>query len=111
LLSVSCVGCGGAPQNSCNITATVTPASAIADHSMPPPGNQIQFSAVATVNGNCPLRPDILGVWSTSDPANTSVSTSGLAACLAATASPATISNSGLVRETLGYTPATLTCR
>lgn len=110
VLSALTTGCGGS-SNTCNITANVTPVTAIADHNVGPPGNQVQFSATSTVNGNCSLRPDILGSWSTSDPANTSISTSGLATCLGATTTPATISNSGMVRGTLAFTPATLTCR
>jgi len=109
-LSVSCIGCGGTPQNSCNITAIVTPLSAIADHNAPSPGNQVQFSTSSTVSGNCPLIADTLGTWSTSDPGNTSISGTGLATCLGATTTPATISNSGTVRGRK-FTSATLTCR
>lgn len=113
-LGASCIGCGGSMSNSCIITANVTPASAIADHNLASPGNQVQFSTTSTVTGNCPLIADTLGTWSTSDPGNTSISnqvaTAGLATCLGATTTPATISNSGTIR-TKGFTPATLTCR
>jgi hypothetical protein len=110
VFGVACAGCGGTPQNSCNITAIVTPASAIADHNLAAPGNQVQFATVSSVSGNCPLIADTLGTWSTSDPGNTSISGSGLATCLGATTTPATISNSGTVHGR-GFTSATLTCR
>ncbi|HET8889871.1 MAG TPA: hypothetical protein VFQ41_13290 [Candidatus Angelobacter sp.] len=109
-LGVSCIGCGGSPQNSCNITAIVTPLSAISDHLAAPPNNQVQFSTSSTVSGNCPLIADTLGTWSTSDPGNTSIDSTGLAKCLGATTTPATISNSGTVRGRK-FTSATLTCR
>ncbi len=110
LFSILCAGCGGTPQNTCNITAIVTPSNAIADHNVPSPGNQVQFSTSSTVSGTCPLLPDTLGAWSTSDPGNTSISSTGLATCLAATTTPATISNSGTVHGRT-FTSATLTCR
>ena len=109
-LGAACAGCGGSPQNSCNITAIVTPLSAISDHLAAPPGNQVQFAAASSVTGNCPLIPDTLGTWSTSAPGNTSIDSTGLATCLSATTTPATISNSGTVRGRK-FTSATLTCR
>ena len=109
-LSVACAGCGGTPQNSCVITAKVVPLSAIADHNAVSPGNQVQFSTNSSVSGNCPLIPDALGTWSTSDPGNTSISGTGLATCLGASTTPATISNSGTVRGRK-FTSATLACR
>ncbi len=109
-LVVAWAGCGGAPPDSCNITAIVTPLSAISDHNVPPPNNQVQFVAASNVSGNCPLTPDTLGTWSTSAPGNTSIDSTGLAKCLSATTTPATISNSGTVRGRR-FTSATLTCR
>jgi len=109
-LTVVCTGCGGSSTNNCLITANVVPASAISDHNAAPPGNQVQFSTSSTVSGNCPLIADTLGSWSTSDPGNTSISGAGLATCLSATTTPATISNSGTVRG-IRFTSATLTCR
>ena len=108
--SVCWIGCGGSSTNNCLITANVVPASAIADHNAAAPGNQVQFSTSSTVSGNCPLIADTLGTWSTSDPGNTSISNAGLATCLSATTTPATISNSGTVRGRK-FTSATLTCR
>ena len=110
LLSVACIGCGGAPQNGCTVTAIVTPLSAISDHLAAPPDDQVQFAVVSSVTGNCPLIADTLGAWSTSAPGNTSIDSTGLAKCLGATATPATISNSGTVRGKK-FTSATLTCR
>jgi hypothetical protein len=113
-LGASCIGCGGTMSNSCVITANVIPASAIANHNLASPANQVQFSTTSSVTGNCPLGPDMLGTWSTSDPGNTSISnqagSAGLATCLGATTMPATISNSGTIRGK-GFTPATLSCQ
>jgi len=113
-VSVFCIGCGGSMSNSCIITANVTPASAIANHNLAPPANQVQFSTIGNATGNCPLLPDMVGTWSTSDPGHTSISNQagsvGLATCLGATATPATISNSGTIRGK-GFTSATLACQ
>jgi hypothetical protein len=104
--------CGGYG-NSCTVTADVTPATATADHSAVPPGNQMQFSIKSTVTGNCPLVADQAGSWSTSDAVNTTISnqapTQGLATCLNATPNPVTITETGTVRGH-SITPATLTC-
>jgi hypothetical protein len=113
VLQGSCGGVSGAI-NVCTITAAVIPPSATADHSLLPPGNQAQFTTTSTVTGNCPLIPDQLGSWATSDTANTSISnqspTQGLATCLGATPAPATITYSGTVRGHT-FTAATLTCK
>jgi hypothetical protein len=114
-LGAFCIGCGGSmSNNSCVITANVTPASAISNHNLAAPANQVQFSTVSTVTGNCPLQPDIQGTWSTSDPGHTTISnqvgSAGLATCVGATTTPATISNSGTTHGQ-GFTPATLSCQ
>lgn len=107
-------GCGGAPDNICTITAAVTPANATADHGAPSPANQVQYSLVSSVKGFCPLVPDIPGSWSTSDPMNTTIGNQapiqGLATCLHATSTPATITNNGSV-QAHSFSPATLTCK
>lgn len=103
-------GCGSSTQNSCTITANISPASATADHALAPPGNQVQFTKQSSVSGNCPLVPDVLGTWATSDTTNTSIDQQGLATCLSATSTPATITNSGTVRFK-SFSPATLACR
>src|SRR5438067_11178018 len=117
--TVFCVplaNCSPASSDTCQITAAVTPSNAAADHSAPAPGNEVQFSLVSRVEGNCPLIPDRGGSWSTSDPVNTVISSSdqpfapAIATCLNATPSPATITYSGSVR-THTYKPATLTCK
>jgi hypothetical protein len=110
----SCGVSGGINPDTCTVTAAVLPSNATADHSMLPPGNQVQFSTTSTVTGNCPLIPDQLGSWATSDPVNTTTSnqapTQGRATCLNATPTPATITYSGTVRGHT-FTPATLTCK
>jgi hypothetical protein len=112
LCCVFLASCGGY-SNSCTINAAVTPMNATADHSAPAPGNQVQFLLASTVKGNCPLIPDSVGVWSTSDPVNTTISnqapTQGLATCLNATPTSVAISNTSTVRGH-SFTPATLTC-
>lgn len=114
LVHVFSTGCAGSVSNSCIITANVTPASAIADHNLAAPANQVGFSASGDATGNCPLMPDMLGTWSTSDPGNTSISnqaaTTALATCLGATTTPAAISYSGTIRGKR-FTAATLTCQ
>ena len=99
---VSMAACGGTSSDTCMITTGITPPNATADHNAAVPGNEVQFSLASTVRGNCPLIPDFGGVWSTSDPVSTTISnqapTQGLATCLNATSTPATISNSSTVR-------------
>ncbi len=111
LLSSAC----GTDDNRCRITAAVAPATATADHALPAPANQVQFVAKYTATGLCPSSPDVTGTFSTSDPINTAVTNldpaTGVATCLNATPTPATISYSGRVRGTVPYTPATLSCK
>ena len=108
--SVCCIGCGGSVSNDCIITANVTPATAIADHKLASPDNQVQFSTISSFTGTCPLLPDTAGAWSTSVPGNTSITATGLATCLGTTTTPATIRNNGTVRGS-SFTSATLSCQ
>lgn len=114
LLCASMAACGGASSDTCMITTGITPPNATADHNGTVPGNEVQFSLSSTVKGNCPLIPDFLGVWLTSDSVNTTISnqapTQGLATCLNATPTPATISNSGTIRGH-AFPSATLVCK
>jgi hypothetical protein len=117
LLAAVSVGCGSrSPNNQCVITTATTPQSATADHTQAAPGDQVQFALHTSINGGgpCPEIADYLGVWSTSDPVNTSISntppTQGLATCVNATTAPATISNSSLARGH-SYPSVTLTCK
>jgi hypothetical protein len=106
--------CGGTSSSTCTINTAIVPPNATADHSAAVPGNQVQFSLSSTVTGNCPLIPDFAGVWSTSDPGNTTISNQappqGLATCLNATPAPATISNSSTIRGH-AFPSATLVCK
>ena len=110
---LSCVllaSCGGYA-NTCAVTAAITPATATADHNLPSPGNQAQFSLTSSVSGNCPYIADTIGTWSTSDPVNVPITSQGLATCKNGPVSIlATISNSGTVRGH-AFTSATLTCK
>jgi hypothetical protein len=109
LLGVVIAGCGGSTQT-CTITANISPPSATADHALAPLGNQVQFMTQSNAVGNCPLTPDVLGVWATSNTANTSINQQGVATCLNATSTPAMITNSGKIRGTTSFLPATLAC-
>jgi len=89
--------------STCAINTATLPLNATANHNVAPSGNQAQFALKSSVVGNfCPATPDFIGVWSTSDSVNTAISnqagTQGLATCLSATPTPATISNSSSVR-------------
>ena len=114
LLCALMATCGSSSSDTCMITTAITPQNATVDHNATEPGNEVQFSLSSTVKGNCPLVPDFLGVWSTSDPVNTTISnqapTQGLATCLNATPTPATISNSSTVR-TKTYPSSLLVCK
>jgi hypothetical protein len=112
---LSCVflaSCGGY-DNSCTISAAITPATTTADHDASAPGNQAQFSVKSTASGNCPLVADKIGTWSTSDTVTVTIGnqvpTQGLATCVNATSSPVTITNDGNIRGH-AITSATLTC-
>jgi len=113
-LCASMAACGGISSDRCVVTNAIAPVNATADHNATAPGNEVQFSLSSTVKGNCPLIPDFVGVWSTSDPVNTTISnqasTQGLATCLSATPTPATISNSGTVTGK-SYPSVTLVCK
>lgn len=112
LLAVALVSCG-TYNSACTVQATVVPSEGRAYHSARPPGNQLQFSIHTATTGSCPLVVGHPGAWSSSDPDNINISnqapTEGLATCVHATPSPATITNSGTV---LGrpIASATLTC-
>lgn len=113
-LCTSMAACGGISSDRCMVTTAIAPVNATADHNATAPGNEVRFSLSSAVKGNCPLIPDFVGVWSTSDSVNTTISneasTQGLATCLSATATPATISNSGTVTGK-GYPSVTLICK
>jgi hypothetical protein len=102
----------------CRVQAVVVPAVATADHNLPPPGNEVQFTAKWTVTGMCPMPADRGGPWTTSDTVNTSVSAVGenggihaRAICLGPTPKPAIISYGGRIRAFWTFKTATLTCK
>jgi hypothetical protein len=114
VFSLLLTSCGYSVSNNCSVKTAIVPSSATADHSAAVPGNQVQFSLVSSVKGTCPLPPDFLGVWKTSDSVNTTISnqapTQGLATCQQATTTPVTITNT----STIGghpFPPAALVCR
>ncbi len=71
LSSLMLASCGGYGNNTCTISAAITPATATADHTLAPPGNQAQFALTSSVKGNCPYIADLVGVWSSSEPPST----------------------------------------
>ena len=113
-LCASMAACSGISSDRCVVTTAIAPVNATADHNATAPENEVQFSLSSTVKGNCPLIPDFVGVWSTSDPVNTTISnqasTQGLATCLSATPTSATISNSGTIAGH-PYPSVTLACK
>jgi hypothetical protein len=113
-LCASMAACSGISSDRCVVTTDITPLHATADHNAAAPGNEVQFTLSSSVKGNCPLIPDFLGVWSTSDPVNTAISnqapTQGLATCLNSTSTPATISNSSTVTGQ-AFPSVTLVCK
>jgi hypothetical protein len=113
-LCASMAACGDISSDRCVVTTAIAPLNATADHNAAAPGNEVQFSLSSTVKDTCPLIPDFVGVWSTSDPVNTSISnqasTQELATCLSATPRRATMSNSGTVTGK-GYPSVTLVCK
>ena len=98
--SVSCDG------NFCIAVVTLTPQSATANASAPPPGNTVIFFATSSSQGmGCPLGPatpvvvgNVDASWTSSDMTNvsivnqkTQIGTNGLATCLSPTPVPAII--------------------
>lgn len=100
--------------NTCDISTSISPETATADHKAASAGNRAQFSLSSHVSGVCQQTPDFVGTWSTSDPVDTTIqadptSNAGIATCVNATPNPATISNSGKIRGK-PFPTATLTC-
>lgn len=114
-------GCGGHSQPDCTVVLglTVAPQTATADHLAASPGNKISFVGSNSIVPGCiptpvPLRLDLH--WSVSDSANVTIGNTqnvdyGVATCIHATPSPATVTATGTNR--LGTTisgTATLSC-
>lgn len=114
-LSCGLLNSCGSSSNPCKASATVTPASATADHSTASPGDQVQFSTAFSSSGGCAL-PQIVsaGKWSTSDPADVTITNNSqsqaVAACVNATPGPVTVSYSGTIYG-YSFASATLTCK
>jgi len=117
VISATLMGCGASNMSQpCTATAAIVPATASADHTLSPPGNQVQFTEQDTLTPpGCtppPVQPGAVCApnWTTSDATDTSVTNTGLATCINATPSPATI------KQTCSFdgavpTPAMLTCK
>ncbi len=104
----------GAPSGigTCSIHAHVAPMAGVADHTLAPPGNQVQFYPAYSPDKGCDPPPmPISGTWITTDPANTYIDpNTGLATCLNTTPTAAQIQ---FTKTTYGwsYDFATLTCK
>jgi hypothetical protein len=122
LLIALSAGCGGhsAPDCSVAVALGVVPNTATADHLAAAPGNKISFFGSDVLPDGCipqpgPFRTDLK--WSVSDTANVSIGNTpnvdyGVATCINATPSPATVTATGPNR--LGATmtgSSTLTCK
>ena len=95
-LAADC-GCGGKSTLSCvvSVTVSVSPMTAVINHAVAPPGNQIQFVAMAapTAPAGCAVPQwiaRVYGTWSNPDPTAIQISsandnTNGTAVCKAAT--------------------------
>jgi hypothetical protein len=115
-------GCGGHSAPDCSVATAlgVIPNTATADHLAATPGNKISFFGSDILPNGCipqpgPFRTDLK--WSVSDPANVSIGNTpnvdyGVATCINATPSPATVTATGTNRlgDTISGT-ATLTCK
>jgi hypothetical protein len=117
LFTLASVSCGGGTMSSCNISTSLMPMSATADHTAAAPGNQVTFAVSSKVSGVCPMTPDSIGTWSTSDPNDVSLTNISAqmantitATCVNATANSASIKNSGTVRGKT-FPAATLSCK
>ena len=120
--SVFLAGCGAASPI-CNMTDVleVSPATATADHSATPPGNQQQFSAVLAPTGppGCPIPQVVLLVYPTwTNPAPLAISissaqdkTNGLATCLKATTGAVTLTATTGTGLTAQSKTVALTCK
>ncbi len=109
-LWISCAALKPTGGDGCTQNTYVSPKTGTADHTLLPPGNQVQFSPA--YSGTCGTPPMVItGTWITTDPANTLINPdTGLATCLNVTPVPAQI---GFEKTTYGwsYDRATLTCK
>ena len=122
VLTVGFTGCGANAHN-CTPgpgTVTITPASANADHTLPAPGNQVQFTATesgfALPSGCSQAQLIWAQKWTDSDPADVTIDqagpTNGLATCVNATAGAVTVTGTGYSPGGRSHTgTAQLTCK
>jgi hypothetical protein len=120
VLCLALAGCGGNANSRCFIQSiSISPGSAIVDHTAAPPGNTQQFDAfAASVPQGCAVAQSNLTtvIWSVSDPVNVSIGGTpgpafGAATCKAATSGAVTVT--GTLNQT-DFAPvsatASLTC-
>ena len=123
LLAATLTGCGaGSPTCVTAFDLRVSPASATADSTAKPPGNQQQFtasSAIIPVQGTCPIPQNVALIhpaWTNPDPIHVSISsandsTNGLATCKGPTGGPLTLTATYVAPTNTPTATAQLTCR
>jgi hypothetical protein len=120
--SVFLAGCGAAsPDCTLSYVLEVSPATATANHSAAPPGNQQQFRALSqpTAGPGCAIPAygvEALPVWTNPDPLAISISsaqnqTNGLATCLTATDGAVTLTATVGTGQTAQTKTVSLTCQ
>ena len=96
---------------SCVASPALEPAQAMADSAQPVPQNQVQFVIAARTMGDCqPAAVEGPEIWTTSDPANTTIDGRGIATCLHPTSTPAIITFTGTFKKH-AFTPSSLSCK
>jgi hypothetical protein len=119
-MACGCAAAAGAGGPDCSgAYSYVTPAAVTLDHTAAAPANSQQFVLQNYYPAGCPVpavvpAPDST-VWSSSDPIDVPISsahdaTNGVATCVNATESPATIAPDGLVASASLHV-ATVTCK
>ncbi len=93
----------------------VTPASGTADHTVVPPGNQVQFTASAPSAGvGCKVNNGAISEqnWTVSDPADVQIAPrNGTATCINATPGAVTVSVAVTIGVQQASGTAQLTCK
>src|SRR5690349_2511190 len=129
-LALACNACGGYSSNSSNCfisSLSISPASAIADHNLLPPGNSQQFAAFVgqASSGSCAYAQSNLTnvTWAVSDTTNASIGNTmtgtaqdnfGLATCLHSSNAPVTVTATMPAGSNSGHMAtgtATLNCK
>jgi hypothetical protein len=116
-------GCAASPGNNplgCTTSISVSPATAVADHSAASPGNQVQFmgtSSESCTNGASPqVIARVYGAWTNPDPINIQISsandvTNGTAICKGATSGAVALTDTVVQGTSTVAKQVSLTCQ